>query len=166
MAVPGDPLALLRPGEAASAIGVKPSTLRVYVQRFAELLSEDASGDRPGYRFYSARDVELLRHAKDLLGRGFTYERTIAELRGQVESAQGRSDGRRARGRRAEIETVQAQVANNVQILEHAVQAWRDLAEERSAEIADLRDQLRRLQELVLSGRRSRPQPRHRQKVW
>src|SRR5437588_10167346 len=82
MAVPGEPLALLRPGEAAAALGVRPSTLRVYVQRFGELLSDEvASAERPGYRFYTTRDIEMLRLAKDLLARGFTYEQTLAQIR-------------------------------------------------------------------------------------
>src|SRR5947207_3115073 len=123
MAHPGDGLALLRPGEAASAIGVKPSTLRVYVQRFHELLSDEvASAERPGYRFYTARDVELLRRAKDLLARGFTYDRAIAELRPPAAEPTERPAGRR-RGRRAD-----AEAPMNVEVLRSAMDAWRSLA--------------------------------------
>src|SRR5258708_40228302 len=102
MAIPGAPIALLRPGEASEAVGIKPSTLRVYVQRFGELLSDDAAaGERPGYRLYGTRDVELLGRAKELLGRGFTYDRAIAELRGHAEVAPSRPE-RRGRGRRVD----------------------------------------------------------------
>src|SRR5581483_4448545 len=160
MAIPGDPMALvhdptvlLRPGEAAAAIGIKPSTLRVYVQRFGELLSaEVASAERPGYRLYTARDVELLRRAKEMLARGFTYERTAAELRPAA----------RRRGRRTDDEA-----AENVGVLQSAIAAWRGLAEERAAEIATLRDEVRRLQELLVAQRRTVAPlgARHRQRV-
>src|SRR5262247_857249 len=55
---------LYRPGEAGRAVGVKPSTLRVYVQRFSDLLSDDATAaERPGYRLFTERDVTLLKQA-------------------------------------------------------------------------------------------------------
>jgi DNA-binding transcriptional MerR regulator len=160
MAAPGDQMALLRPGEAAAAIGVKPSTLRVYVQRFGALLSDDATaGERPGYRFYTARDVELLKRARELLVRGFTYERAIAELRpGTAQATERQAGARRRRG---------GADGAGVEALERAVEAWRALAEERAAEIASLREEVRRLQELLIGARRT-PVPiaaRHRQRA-
>src|SRR5581483_1312512 len=170
MAIPGDPMALvhdptvlLRPGEAAAAIGIKPSTLRVYVQRFGELLSaEVASAERPGYRLYTARDVELLRRAKEMLARGFTYDRTIAELRPAAVEPDERPNGRR---RARAVDAVPSQV--NVEVLQSAIGAWRGLAEERAAEIAALRDELRRVQDLLVSQRRDRAPlaARHRQRT-
>ncbi len=162
MALVHDPTVLLRPGEAAAAIGIKPSTLRVYVQRFGELLStEVASAERPGYRLYTARDVELLRRAKEMLARGFTYERTAAELRPTAVAAPERPAARR-RGRRTDDEA-----AENVGVLQSAIAAWRGLAEERAAEIATLRDEVRRLQELLVAQRRTVAPlgARHRQRV-
>ena len=78
-----DTPAVLRPGEAGRAIGIKPSTLRIYAQRFADLLSEDAGGSgHNGYRVFSQQDVALLRQARELLERGLTYERAASQLRG------------------------------------------------------------------------------------
>jgi DNA-binding transcriptional MerR regulator len=140
----------LRPGEAAAAIGIKPSTLRVYVQRFGDLLSGEATaGDREGHRFYSERDVETLRRARELIGRGLTYERAFAELRG----------GPPPRARRAD-NAEPSPVMVGLQALEQAVDAWRQLAEERANEIAGLRAEIQRLQEMLIGGSRLTPLPR------
>src|SRR3712207_1048540 len=73
---------VMRPGEAGRAIGIKPSTLRVYAQRFADLLSDDAAGaGQNGYRVFSQEDVALLRRARELLERGLTYGRVAEQLR-------------------------------------------------------------------------------------
>lgn len=76
-----------RPAEAATVLGVPPSTLRLYSVRFAPLLSDAAArpvergGGRPGFRLYSERDLAVLREGKVLLERGLTYEEALAELR-------------------------------------------------------------------------------------
>jgi DNA-binding transcriptional MerR regulator len=125
-------------------VGIKPSTLRVYVQRFAELLSDDATAaDRPGYRLFTEQDVSLLRQARELLDRGFTYERAAAQLRGQ----------RPARPSAPPRRTPTSDVA----ALESAVEAWKALAEERAAEVAELRAEVRALREMVLGQRRPAP---------
>jgi DNA-binding transcriptional MerR regulator len=135
-----------RPGEAAEAIGIKPSTLRVYVQRFGELLGDDANtGERDGGRLYTERDVETLRRARDLIARGLTYERALAELAGPARRARRGAAGPDAR---AEPNPVTV----GLQALEQAVDAWRQLAEERADEIAQLRVELRRLQEMLVGG--------------
>lgn len=137
---------MLRPGEAAEAIGIKPSTLRVYVQRFADLLGDDATA-ADGHRFYSERDVETLRRAKELIARGLTYERAYRELRGAP------------RSKRVEAADT-TPVIVGLQALEQAVDAWRQLAEERANEIAGLRAEIQRLQEMLLGGSRLTPVPR------
>ena len=129
--------ALLRPGEAGRAIGIKPSTLRIYAQRFADLLTDDAAGGQGGYRVFTEADVAVLRQAKTLLERGFTYERAAAELRPAASTSSGRRRERRAAPR--------DDVGDRLAILEQAVQAWRALAEERGAEIAALKQELREL---------------------
>jgi DNA-binding transcriptional MerR regulator len=139
---------LLRPGEASKAIGIKPSTLRVYVQRFGELLSDDAkTSEGDGHRYYSQRDIETLRRARELIRRGLTYQRALAELRGTP-----------TRSRRADPEA--NPVTIGLQALEQAVDAWRQLAEERANEIAALRADIRRLQEMLLAGSHLKPLPR------
>src|SRR5438094_8452026 len=97
VAASGGRPAVLRPGEAARAIGIKSSTLRVYAQRFADLLGEDAAGSgRSGYRVFAERDVAVLREAKALLERGFTYEDAAARLRAAGHGAEpGRSTAAR-----------------------------------------------------------------------
>jgi DNA-binding transcriptional MerR regulator len=154
--------ASFRPGEAGDAIGIKPSTLRIYAQRFADLLSEDAGGSgRNGYRVFSEADVALLRQAKQLLERGFTYERAAAELRAAgygrtAEPAPRRSP--RSSAARVEEKAASEQLA----ILEQAVQAWRALAEERASEVAALKREVRELQERFGAARRPVPIARTR----
>ena len=136
---------LYRPGEAGRMVGIKPSTLRVYVQRFAELLSDEATAeDRPGYRLFTDQDVSLLRQAKELLDRGFTYERAATQLRGQ-------------RPARAPAAPARRNPTSDVTALEGAVQAWKALAEERASEVAELRAELRALREMLLGQRRPTP---------
>src|SRR5262245_39788961 len=102
MAVSDGPLAVMRPGEAGRAIGVKPSTLRIYAQRFADLLSDDAAGSgHNGYRVFSQQDVALLRQARELLERGLTYERAASQLRGVGHAARPPASARRREAGRA-----------------------------------------------------------------
>ena len=146
-------LTVMRPGEAGRAIGVKPSTLRVYAQRFADLLSEDASGSgHSGYRVFSQQDVALLRQARELLERGLTYERAASQLRGA-----GQGSRSAAPRRREGLRAPDPEVGTRLAILEQAVQAWRALAEERAAEVAQLKRELRDLQERLPLGRRAAP---------
>ena len=160
--------ALMRPGDAAKAVGIKPSTLRVYAQRFAHLLSDDATAaERPGYRLYTPHDVAVLRQARELLERGFTYERAAASIRG-AGSARGTAPATAALPRgewqATNTRTVAAEpssgVLDQIQALREALQAWKALADERAAEIASLRDEVRHLRELVVTARR--PEPRQR----
>ncbi|MHB1131261.1 MAG: helix-turn-helix domain-containing protein [Chloroflexota bacterium] len=101
-----------RPAEAAAALGVPPSTLRLYSVRFGELLSSAAatpkerSGGRPGFRLYSDRDLDVLREGKVLLGRGLTYEESLLELKQRWSRSQRQADLRaRASASSAEPET-------------------------------------------------------------
>jgi DNA-binding transcriptional MerR regulator len=133
---------LYRPGEAGRMVGIKPSTLRVYAQRFAELLSDEATAaDRPGYRLFTEQDVDLLRQARELLDRGFTYERAAAQLRGNRPTRPAQPGRRSGSG-------------TDVSALEGAVQAWRALAEERGAEVSELRAEVRALREMLRGHRR------------
>jgi DNA-binding transcriptional MerR regulator len=155
------PMAVLyRPGEAGRAVGVKPSTLRVYVQRFSDLLSDDATAaERPGYRLFTERDVTLLKQARTLLGRGLTYERAAAELRGEAGHAVGRPGRREPAGR-----PVESGLGDQLAALQEAVQAWRALAEERAGEIAQLRAELRAMRELSAAQHRAAPVVRRRRR--
>src|SRR5207248_9470540 len=153
----GGPLAVMRPGEAGRAIGVKPSTLRIYAQRFADLLSEDAGGSgHNGYRVFSQQDVALLRQARQLLERGLTYERAASHLRGAGHGSRPSAVPRRREGARA----ADPEVGQRLAILDQAVQAWRALAEERAAEVAQLKQEVRDLQARLALERRAPPSAR------
>jgi len=151
---------LYRPGEAGQVVGVKPSTLRVYVQRFSDLLSDDATAaERPGYRLFTERDVSLLKQARTLLGRGFTYERAAAELRGEVGRIVARPSRREVAPRSAD-----RALGEQLAALQEAVQAWRALAEERASEIVQMRAELRALRELTAAQHRPAPITRRRRR--
>jgi DNA-binding transcriptional MerR regulator len=155
----GDAMAVLRPGEAGRAIGIKPSTLRIYAQRFADLLSEDAGGSgHNGYRVFSQQDVAVLRQARELLERGLTYERAASQLRGAGHGSRAPASPRRREGARA----ADPELGQRLAILEQAVQAWRALAEERAAEVAQLKRELRELQDHLAPPRRAAPSARAR----
>jgi DNA-binding MurR/RpiR family transcriptional regulator len=69
---------LARAGEVAAQLGVAPATLRLWSNRFAELLGPDARRGADGagaatHRRYSAADARLLAQVKALLGQGLTY---------------------------------------------------------------------------------------------
>jgi DNA-binding transcriptional MerR regulator len=160
MAMSGGTPAMLRPGEAGLAIGIKPSTLRVYAQRFADLLSDDAGGSgHNGYRLFSERDVALLREAKALLERGFTYQRAASQLRA---AGHGPATPSAAPRRRGAERAAEADVGGRLAILEQAVQAWRALAEERAAEVGQLKREVRDLQERLALASRPAPTTRGR----
>ena len=152
--------AVFRPGEAGQLIGVQPSTLRIYAQRFGELLGSDAAGtERVGYRFYTQADIDLLRRARELLARGFTYERTIAELRSSQEEDDA-LDRRRKRIRSTDSASTHrstggGDLSAQLAVLEQAVNAWRALAEERATELAALREENRQLRGQSSTSRRT-----------
>ena len=159
-AVNDDRPVVFRPGEAGRLIGVQPSTLRIYAQRFGELLGSDAAGtERVGYRFYTQTDIDLLCRARELLARGFTYERTISELRSSQEE-EAAMDRRRKTSRSTETVSSHRSSSGNdlsaqLAVLEQAVNAWRALAEERGAELAALRDENRQLRGESSTSRRT-----------
>ncbi|HEV8637719.1 MAG TPA: MerR family transcriptional regulator [Chloroflexota bacterium] len=152
---------LYRPGEAGRAVGVKPSTLRVYVQRFSDLLSDDATAaERAGYRLFTERDVAVLKQARTLLGRGFTYERAAAELRQEL----GRTGPRPVRRELAPPRRAESALGEQLAALQEAVQAWKALAEERAGELARTREELRALRELAAAQHRAAPIVRRRRR--
>ncbi len=76
-----------KPAEAANALGVPASTLRLYSVRFGSLLSATAArpveraGGKPGFRVYTEQDLAVLREGKALLERGLTYEEALQQLK-------------------------------------------------------------------------------------
>ncbi|MHB8991711.1 MAG: MerR family transcriptional regulator [Chloroflexota bacterium] len=76
-----------RPQEVADKLGISPSTLRLWSNRFASALSDQARKIAPGgagtaaQRRYRDEDLETLIKAKELLSQGLTYEETKRRLR-------------------------------------------------------------------------------------
>ncbi len=76
-----------RPLEVAQRLGISPSTLRLWSNHFAPLLSAQARKAPIGaaapaaQRRYTDQDVDLLTRARDLLSQGLTYEETNRTLR-------------------------------------------------------------------------------------
>ena len=142
---------LMRPGPAAARLGIAANTLRLYSVRFAACLSGTASAPRSagggvGHRLYSAGDLAVLKRARELLASGLTYEEALARIRGEGAGAHSSRRPRTApplTGQRPE------EPGANLVALQEAVDAWRALAEERGREAADLRQQVRGLEQLV-----------------
>lgn len=76
-----------RPMEIAQRLGISSSTLRLWSNQFAPLLSGQArkesaaDGASVAQRRYTDGDLELLTLAKDLLAQGLTYEETRRRLK-------------------------------------------------------------------------------------
>jgi len=138
---------LLKPAAAAERLGLRPSTLRVYSARFAELLSESAGNPKPfpegkaGHRLYTSRDLTVLGKAKELLEQGLTYDQALEEMR-----AAGL--GLRARPRPSVASASEAGPLStaSTEALLKAVESWRALAEERGLENAMLRQRIEALE--------------------
>jgi len=79
---------LYHPREVAEALGLAPSTLRIYAARFQDLLSPDARPARPDdgrrarHRRYTSDDVVVLQRAKALLDAGLTYDAVSRQIKG------------------------------------------------------------------------------------
>jgi DNA-binding transcriptional MerR regulator len=79
---------MYRPGEVANKLGIKPVTLRVWSNEFADFLSESAkstltSGGSAAQRRYNDSDIAILQRAKGLLASGKTYDETRRALAGE-----------------------------------------------------------------------------------
>src|SRR6476661_785221 len=69
---------------ASQALAVPVPTLRRWTQEFASGLSPEARASEGRPREFSARDMRVLRRAKEILGRDdVTYERERRELAGE-----------------------------------------------------------------------------------
>lgn len=140
-----------------------PSTLRVYSTKFAELLSEAASNPpvsadgRTGHRLYSDRDLVILAKAKELLGRGLTYDQALAELRPTYASptvrartvSTGNGGGTVAGVTSSQVESLLAPLLDGIQSAQKVAESWQALATERSRENEELKERLRVLESRV-----------------
>jgi DNA-binding transcriptional MerR regulator len=157
---------LVAPGEAARRLGIAVSTLRIYSVKLADVLSAEAgrpaSGPdgRPGVRRYRAADLEVLAQAKELLGRGLTYEQAAQELGARQAAGQGRAVGRARRARGVLASDLAILLEPLKASLEQAVAgtaAWQALAEERRREGEALRARIETLEAELAAERRARP---------
>ncbi len=73
-----------RPLELAQALGISSSTLRLWSNQFASLLSDlarkQSAGAPTAQRRYTEGDLDILTQAKELLTQGLTYEETRRRL--------------------------------------------------------------------------------------
>jgi len=88
-----------RPGEAASRLGIPPSTLRLYSARFADLLSSAAGGGAQGdtaegrHRRYTPEDLAVLAEIRRLLAAGLSSELVRLQLGGGQQARLSFPDG-------------------------------------------------------------------------
>jgi DNA-binding transcriptional MerR regulator len=147
---------VMTPAAAGRLIGIAPSTLRVYSVRLARLLSDAAGrpsegpGGRPGVRLYANEDVRILTAAKEMLGRGLTYEQ-VADTLGEGHGRKGPSrDGGARRGgydqRISEFLGLLDALKEGLDKAIAASEAWRSLAEERGREAESLRSRIAELE--------------------
>jgi len=82
-----------RPSEAASRLGIPPSTLRLYAARFADLLSSAAGGGAQRdtaegrHRRYTPEDLAVLAEIRRLLAAGLSSELVRLQLGGGQQQA-------------------------------------------------------------------------------
>lgn len=159
--------AVSTPGEAARRLGIAGSTLRIYSVKLAELLSEGAgrpsggASGRPGVRMYTLGDLRVLESAKELLGRGLTYEQVAEELRPRPRPADsgGGAVAKVRRPRAIGVADVMAVLDPLKMALERAMaatEAWQRLAEERQEEVDRLRRRIEVLEGDLSAARRQR----------
>lgn len=77
-----------RPKDVADQLGISPATLRLWSNRFADVLSPAAQkatteAGTSAQRRYTDSDLAIFRRAKTLLGDGNTYESTLAQLQAE-----------------------------------------------------------------------------------
>jgi DNA-binding transcriptional MerR regulator len=73
--------------EAAQLLGIAPTTLRRWNERFDALLSESAHqayavGGKSVPRRYTEADIVILQRAKALIWRGYSYDQALQEFAG------------------------------------------------------------------------------------
>jgi len=79
--------------EVSELLGISPSTLRSWTQRFAEFLSPEAANPPPKKRRrYTDEDIALLMEVKGLRQQGFGYNYILWRLR----TLQGKKEGEKA----------------------------------------------------------------------
>jgi DNA-binding transcriptional MerR regulator len=139
---------------ASQALGVPVPTLRRWTQEFAAGLSPEARASEGRPREFTARDMRVLRRAKEVLGRDdVTYERARRELTGEglmayeAEESAG-SNGSAPRDAAAEREAAERFVSS---VVERAVAPFRDQQAALVARVGELERELRALREQAAS---------------
>jgi DNA-binding transcriptional MerR regulator len=138
---------------ASQALGVPVPTLRRWTQEFAAGLSPEARASEGRPREFTARDMRILRRAKEVLARDdVTYERARRELAGEglmtYEVEDAGQNGSTARDEAAEREAAERFVLS---VVERAVAPLREQQTALVAKVAELERELRAFREQSVS---------------
>ena len=132
----------------ADLIGRTTPSVRQYTQHFAEFLSATATPAKGGRRTFQRSDAQVLYAASRLLDAGLTYSEVrqrLAEGAAQLDEFQlppesePEPDPEPAGASMISVAEFRALIAP----LEQAAAEWRELAESRRLENAELREELR-----------------------
>lgn len=140
---------------ASQALGVPVPTLRRWTQEFAPGLSLEARASEGRPREFTARDMRVLRRAKEILARDdVTYERARRELTGEglmtyeIEDGGGASNGSSPRDEAAEREAAERFVAG---VVDRAIGPYREQLAALTARVGELEREVRAYREQAAS---------------
>ena len=138
---------------ASQALDVPVPTLRRWTQEFAAGLSPEARASEGRPREFSARDMRILRRAKEILRNpDVTYERARRELTGEglltYEVEEGGANGSGSRDEAAERAAAERFVTD---VVDRATAPLREQQAALAARVADLERELRALREQAVS---------------
>ena len=141
---------------ASRQLDVPVPTLRRWTQEFAAGLSPDARASEGRPRQFTARDMRVLRRAKEILSdKELTYERARKTLAGEgllayEAEAEATADGAQARDAAAEREAAERFVRDVVQ---RAVAPVLETNAQLAARIAELERHMQELHDQLEGGR-------------
>lgn len=148
-------MARVRIRAASQALGVPVPTLRRWTQEFAGGLSPEARASEGRPREFSARDMRVLRRAKEILGRDdVTYERARRELAGEGLMTYEPEDGSAPNGSApARDEAAEREAAERfvTAVVERAIAPYRDQQAALATRVSELERELRAYREQAAS---------------
>lgn len=102
-------------GEVGDLCALKPHVLRYWEQEFSQLTPAKRRGNR---RYYQAKDIELIRHIRELLyEKGFTIVGAKAQLQGNVAAVPASTIS--AKDQQGELKSIIGELESILDILQH-----------------------------------------------